>query len=430
MRTQGVRKQPSIGGECGLHVVPSCAANARDHARHCPGAASGRPVSEWDELLRALAERPRENGSEELARTAAFLAEHLGRLGLDVERIAFLAHPYRLRCAGVVALSGALLYAWLLRSRRPGWALLTALALPALLLLELDFYVPVIGWPGAHQEQHVRAVLPARAPAQRLLFTAHYDTKTDLLDHVERAPVELLGVPVSLLLIGGALASLRARRRARRSRLGGVAAAVAAIYGVAMFASLSGGAFVRARSPGALDDGAACALLIRLAERWKTSEPLARTDVELVFLAAEEIGVEGSWHYARSRFHEPARIPTTVLNLEFIGASPSFGVFGRESFALRSYEPDPRLVSILDEAHRKLRGEPLYVTWYGAGTDARSFLAHGVPAATLFSDLPEHALPRHLHSVADDRSRVDEKSLDVALDYLTEVARTVDRRGP
>jgi len=38
-------------------------------------------------------------------------------------------------------------------------------------------------------------------------------------------------------------------------------------------------------------------------------------------------------------------------------------------------------------------------------------------------------LARHLHSASDDRSRIDEKSLDAALDYLTEVALAIDRRG-
>jgi hypothetical protein len=69
------------------------------------------------------------------------------------------------------------------------------------------------------------------------------------------------------------------------------------------------------------------------------------------------------------------------------------------------------------------------VTWYGAATDARSFLAHGVPAATLKSDLPGHALERGMHSTADAPDRLDPAALDASLAYLEAVVRLADQRG-
>ena len=160
------------------------------------------------------------------------------------------------------------------------------------------------------------------------------------------------------------------------------------VYGLGLFASLTAGMFVRARSPGALDDGAACAVLIRLAERLKASGPLPHTEVEIALLSGEEIGVHGSWEYARQRFTEPPDLPTAVVNLEFIGAASDLATFGSEKFSLRSFPPDPALLALLDGVHHQQRQKPLYVTWYGAATDARSFLAHGIPAMTLASDLP------------------------------------------
>jgi acetylornithine deacetylase/succinyl-diaminopimelate desuccinylase-like protein len=384
-------------------------------------------MTPWNDLLRALGDTPRENGTPALGAAADFLVRTLEGAGLAPRLVAFTAHPERLRIAGAIALLGALLYAWLVRTRRPVAALAVALALPALLLLELDFYVPVFGWLRAAEQHHVEVRIPAAERAQRrLLLTAHYDTKTDLLDHVERAPVELLGLPVAFLMIGGAV--VQWRRGWARSRVATVAAFAAAAYGVAMFASLSAGAFVRERSKGALDDGGACAVLVRLAERL-AERPPRRTDVDVVLLSAEEIGVQGSWIYAVDRFRQPPDLPTAVVNLEGIGSAPDLGVFGREQFSLRRYEPAPNLVALLDRVHRELRGKPLYVTWYGAGTDARSFLAHDIPAATLLSDLPGHPLPRHLHSAADDRSRVDEIHLDAVLEYLNRVVSEVDARG-
>ncbi len=389
-------------------------------------------LTEWNDLLRVLAEQPRENGTPALRAAAEFLVERLHSAGLDAHLVSFTAQPYRLRLAGVIAFAGALLYTWCLRIRHPGLALLVAIATPVVLLADLDYHVPLFGWIGSGAAAHVELRLPAAQPMRRLLLTAHYDTKTDWLDHVERAPIELLGLPVTLLMIAGALLAWRAQRRiglhAPRPRTARVAGIVAVLYGAGMLASLSAGALVSNRSPGALDNGAACAVLVRLAERL-AANPLAHTDVDLVWLAAEEAGVQGSHAYAAARFATPPDLPTSVINLEFIGASPNFAVFGRETFSLRSYPPDPALVRTLDQIHQQQRGTPLHITWYGAATDARSFLAHGIPAATLSSDLPEHALPRHLHSAADNTSRLTSTALDAALDYLTATARHIDTAG-
>jgi hypothetical protein len=385
----------------------------------------------WDELLAVVAGGARENGTEALQQAAMKLAGFLRQAGLEPQLWAYVAQPYRLRLVGVLALIASLLYAALLLRRRPGWALVAALAAPIVILAELDFYVPIVGWIGSQPQVHVEATVPARHPAQHLILAAHLDSKTDLLDHVERAPAELLGVPVAIvMLIAAAVAMRRARRGAgATTRLSLAAAALATINGLALFASLTAGAFVTERSHGALDDGGACAVLVRLAQNLAAGEPLERTDVTVLILSGEEIGVYGSWVYAERVFSSPPARPTAVINLEFIGATRELGVFGRETFSSRSFEPDPALLALLDEVHSQRRGAPLYRFPFPAGTDARSFLAHGVRAATLFNDLPEHALPRHLHSSWDRRERIDAASLDEALGYLQEAVRLVDRRG-
>lgn len=384
----------------------------------------------WSELLPRLTAQPRENGSAALKGTAAWLVETLRGMAIDVTTVTYTAHPYRLRAAGILALLGGAAYAWSLRARRPLLALFIALAMPALLLLELERYVPVASWIGATPQQHVVARLPAQRTTQRLVLSAHYDTKTDLLDHVQRAPIELLGLPVTALMVAAAVwAARRGERHEALPRLARIAMWTAPFYGFALFLSLSAGMFVPSRSPGALDDGAACAVLLRLAERLHAAGPLPRTEVEIALLSGEEIGVEGSWEYARQRFAGDADLPTSVINLEFIGAAPNLAVFGSEKFSLRSFAPDPTLVGLLDAVHRQERGAPLYVTWYGAATDARSFLAHGVPAVTLSSDLPNHALGRGMHGATDAPDRIDPVALDATLAYLDAAVRAADQRG-
>jgi hypothetical protein len=390
-------------------------------------------MTAWDPLLAKLAETPRENGTAALHETARFLFETLERAGLDVALVRFDAQPFALRLAGVLALVGALLYWRLLRSGRAHAALAVASAIPLLLLAQLEWQLPVFGWIGAEPQDHVLARRPALAAAQRLILTAHYDTKTDALDHVERAPVDYLALPVIPLMLVGALAAAWAARRPERPRgsalLVSFAAWSAALYGVATFVALSAGAFVRARSPGALDDGGACAVLVRVAEELARRPALARTDVEVLLLSAEEVGVQGSWAYAEQRFATPPEIPTFVLNLEGIGASSELAVLRSERFTLRSFEPDARVVALLDAPHRASFGRPLERTAFGGATDARAFLAHGIPAATLVSYEPGRALPRGLHSVRDSRSRLDESALDASVAFLLAVVASADANG-
>jgi acetylornithine deacetylase/succinyl-diaminopimelate desuccinylase-like protein len=384
----------------------------------------------WDPLLARLAETPRENGTAALHETARFLFEALERTGLEVALFPFTAQPFALRLAGVIALAGGLLYWRLVRRGRARAALAVAIAVPFALVAQLEWYLPVFGWIGAEAQDHVLARRAAHAPEQRLIFAAHYDTKTDLLDHVERAPVDLLAVPVIPLMLVGAWAAGRAPRGPRvLGALASVAAWSAAAYGVASFSALSAGAFVPKRSPGALDDGGSCAVLVRLAEELAAKQPAGRTEVEILLLSAEETGVQGSWAYAAQRFASPPELPTVVVNLEGIGASSDFAVLPRERFTMRSFEPGARAVRLLDAAHRRRFGRGVPFTDFGGATDARSFLAHGIPAATLVSNEPGHRFPRGLHSRRDVRSRLDPAALDASVAFLLEVIAVAESNG-
>lgn len=391
-------------------------------------------MTEWNALLATLADAPRENGSAELQRAAEFLREALEASGAAVDVVPFTAAPWLLRVAGVVILAGALLYWRFVREGRHRAALAVALGVPALLLAQLEWMLPVFDWIGPERQVHlVGSLAPRRAAEQRLIFAAHYDSKTDVLDHVERAPVDRLAAPMVLVMALGAIAARRGVGPSRAQRLlaafGGLAAWSAVVYGVLAFVALSAGALLPWRSHGALDDGGSCAVLVRLVETLAAQEPLERTELEVLLLSAEEVGVQGSWRYARDRFGAGSDLPTFVVNLEGIGASSEHGLLPRERTTLRSFAPDARLVALLDAVHRDRFARGLRVGVAGGATDARSFLAHGVPAATLFSLEQGRSMPRALHSARDDRSRLDPAALDASLGYLLAVARRADADG-
>ena len=168
---------------------------------------------------------------------------------------------------------------------------------------------------------------------------------------------------------------------------------------------------------------------MRLASQLAEGPALERTEVEVILFSAEEVGVQGSWVYAAERFAQPPELESFVVNLEGLGASADHGVLPAERFSLRSLPPDARLVELLDAVHRERFGKPLVALPVGGATDARSFLAHGVPAATLVTREPGQLFPRGLHSARDDRSRLDEAALDASLAYLIDVVRRADARG-
>lgn len=368
-------------------------------------------MADWNTLLDHLASGPREDGTPELAATAAWLVEEAKRRGLEVTTWAYTAHPWRLRIAGVTALLGAATYALAMLRKKHVAALLVALAVPALLIAELDFGVPLLGALHSAEQQHVIARIPAaEAAKQRLVFSAHYDTKTDLLDHVQRAPIQLLGLPVTLLMLFAALRP--------RPRLTKVAVGAALLNGLGLFLVQTGGAFLSGRSPGAVDDGAGCAVLLELGPRLQ----LQRTEVLLVFFSGEEIGLEGSREWVRRGLDRA--LPTKVINLDGVGTAKSLALFKAESGIVRRFDPDPELVATVEQV------TPLYRTFYPATTDARSFLEAGIPALNLASDLPDHALPRHMHSTADRRELVSTEALDDTVRVLLEVARRLDTGSP
>ncbi len=389
----------------------------------------GAEMNEWEPLLHELAEVPRENGTAALEQTAWFLSDALSGAGFEALVHPFPAEPFVLRLLGVAALAIGLFYFLKLRHDRAGTAFLIALLGVGAILAQLEYHVPIFGWIGAKTEHNIEARLaPEGEPEQRILLAAHYDTKTDLLDHVERFPVDALALPVmGLMLLSPLLWAMLRRRRPRAARiLTSVTAWFALVFCVAIFAVLSGGVFVAKRSPGAIDDGAACAVLVRMAEVLAQGPPLQRTEVVVLLLSGEEINLQGSRHYARTRFLELPVLPSYLVNLDPLGASAELAVAGREASSLSGYAPDARLLALLDRVHQRLYGKALRVSTMGGRTDAFSFLDRGIPALTLFSRVDPWWVPRHLHSADDNRARLDLASLGDARDYLVEVVRSFD----
>ena len=370
----------------------------------------------WRFLGDLFASGPRENGSTELADTASRLAAHLESIGGEVALLPFTAHPYSLRITGIIIFAIGVLYCLTMRSGKPLLALLVALIGPALVIVEQDYQVPIFGWPGSAVEHNVSARFGPENPQRRLILSAHYDTKTDLLDHIQRMPLDILALPLVALLL---IAAVGALRNPIGNRLTRAAPWLAALFGFAALLVYTGGGLLSQRSHGALDDGAACAMLAMLAEDLAQPDSLRNSEVEIVFFAAEEIGRQGSQHFVHGRFDRAPDVPTFAVNFDPLGASNVLAIVAKEGGAVRSFRPDEKLIDQVEAVYRATHERELYRTPTGGYTDAVAFLARGIPAVTLFSRVAGWSIiPRGMHSSADRADRIDREALHATLAFV------------
>jgi len=133
-------------------------------------------------------------------------------------------------------------------------------------------------------------------------------------------------------------------------------------------------------SSGAVDNGAACAVLAGLADRLARGEvSLRRTAATLAFFTGEEANMQGSAAYVRSRAWP---LPVVAVNLEVLGQDGGYIYWERDG---RGFWPLPTAAAVtaaLAEAVREVTGE-LPQPAGPVNSDAASFLAAGIPTAVL-----------------------------------------------
>jgi hypothetical protein len=410
-------------------------------------------MDELDELLR-LFSTPRPNGSVAIQQTSRAVQTWLHARHIPFQLQPYTQYPYFFEASGVwMILTRTLLAvsAWL------GWAWWTPiLALAGLLGGTLDsaLHLPLVTWPGKRLGENIlidldltRSNEPALPPggtkAPELIFTAHYDSKTELLDHRQRM-FFLLNIPTGILLtiLVGAAGALQAAWRLNPPAWGTWVYWAGALLSLplAMLAlgyglDLSLGRLVKP-SPGAVDDGAACVILLKLAERlWQgpknmdgsegdlpeqPNKPPINPHITIVLFSGEEIDRQGSRAFVRSRMRTGGE---AVLNLEAMAQDGNYVTWQRDGSVYRLRPTDKRLDNAIRQAVERITGEAPV----GGGpvlSDAASFIERGLPAAVLgtydrrWKDAGFHRPSDNLERVMVDR--IDE-GVNILLQFMREL---------
>ncbi|MEN9937336.1 MAG: hypothetical protein RLZZ387_3915 [Chloroflexota bacterium] len=383
------------------------------------------------ELLRLLS-RPRPSGSLAERETYDMLRAWLDARGISCERHPFRLRPYFFEAVGAWLIASRTLLA-VAALRGWGWR-----AVPIALVGQaggaadiLGF--PLITWPGARDSESLTVSFGPTRADRELIIAAHYDSKTELLDHQRRALL-LRGLRpgIALTFAAALFAAAEGELRARQSPLQPLARAlsIAAAVPVALLAWALGLNLLlgRAASPsaGAVDDGAACVVLLRLAERLAAHKAFTRrTRVTLAIFGGEEVNMQGAATYVRFRFPQPINTPrAAVVNLELLGQRGPYVLWERDGNALRTLPTTPEINQLLHESIMAVTEstpapEPLI------NSDAYPFLAAGVPAAVLGTRDPVLGTGG-LHRPTDSVDRIDLARLPEHVAVLEELIRRYD----
>jgi hypothetical protein len=377
---------------------------------------------------------PRPNGSRALETAVEGVQAWLREGDISVQSHIFVLRPYFMELLGLwLALAGLLLPVAALA--RWGWAgMFLAFLAVAIPLLEVRFLLPTLTALVRRPARNLVVRFPAAQPSKEVLLCAHLDSKTELLDHVgRRAFLGLSRLAVVLALGSGLLIGLETLLAPGTARLvtGWLAFALAlplALYGLGMGANLIGGRFSRVPSSGAVDDGAAVAVLLDLARRLNAADPQLRaTSVTLLFTVGEEAQMQGALAYVRHA-HRPGTAQddplAAVVNLEVVGQNGGYLLWEQDGTAMIQLQTDAQLNQTLVRVIEAMTGEtPLRSAQINS--DAFAFLRQGIAATTLGSY--DKVLGGHgYHSALDSPDRIDPDRLQETVLVLDRFLRELD----
>lgn len=292
-------------------------------------------------------------------------------------------------------------------------------------------HIPLVTWPGKRLGENIIIDISPKLPSENkdsieLLLSAHYDSKTELLDHRQRMFfLRNISTGIMLNVLVGLCGALQAVWGSNPPAWGSWVYWTGALLSLPLAGlalgfglNLSSGRLVKP-SPGAVDDGAACVILLKLAERLQRQA--SPVHITIALFSGEEIDRQGSRAYVRSR----AWIGNErLLNLEAMAQDGDYVTWQRDGSVFHLRPTDTSLDAAIRRAVKHVTGRDP-VPGGPMLSDAAPFIEKGLPAAVLgtydrrLRDTGFHRPSDNLERVSLDRIN---EGVEILLRFVEEVA--------
>ena len=364
---------------------------------------------------------PRPNHSTALDSTADYIKKVLLKWNVPFFVQSFDLYPHTQFFVGLWSLLCAALFFGSVFLNIPIAAVASLIMIVVIMAVEFIRHVPLVSRLKKKKGENIIIRFVPEKPKRELMFCAHYDSKTDVWDHVQRERV-YRWLPANFLLGLGVcgwlfLTHFRPALSSFTTHIVSLSAAGLVLFYFVLFFIAQGGYLLlpkNRQSRGAVDDAASVVSLLALAQRLtqKTID-IGDSAVTILLTSGEEVLLQGARAYARVRFctHPTGDTrPVSVINLEAAGQGGNLCHWRRYGLFMKHHRPDPNLVFRLNRVWEGLSGtimdECNHIT-----DDSLVYLSLGIPAVTIGnSGLPGRGLSG-FHTTADSVSRVDYKNI-------------------
>lgn len=380
--------------------------------------------TDFSELMNILS-IPRPNGSKALQETRDALISWLSDHNIPYHLHTYKVRPYFLEAIGIWMVVPPLLLAlavWL----RWGWlALLLSIIGLLVVQLEAGKGVPILSRIGARQSENIIIEFAPSQPKQELVFSAHYDSKTELMDHRQRTFfMKQLPVAIILSLLLGLLGLIDSFLGQSSDIAFYIGVGLSIPYLILMLGLGANFVFGRFAQPsqGAVDNGAACAILLDLANRLAGENGLQQTKVTIALFTGEEIAAQGSTAYVTER---EWLLPTIALNLEWCGQDGQYITWDKYGGgSVPVYSATTALNDAVAAAVSRANREIILLEG-PVGTDSVPFLANGIPATSM-GTLDRQLGAEGFHRPTDNLERVEIERLSETGKIITNILTQFD----
>ena len=368
---------------------------------------------------------PRPNHSDTLDTVARYIQDILAQHNIPFELQHVTIYPYNMLIAGLVCFILALLFAWCIKKQKSLLALVFLVAIPFILICEFELVKPVVSWIVPKESANIIVSFPQHHATHTLVLVAHYDSKTDIFDHIERAkiyqfivPSILAGLLVLLWLALSKKITLLTKPLYRR--IAAIIVLLCIIEWLLVAVAMGGFIFLKQQSYGAIDNASSVVALLGLADNIKQGTVVNKSlNVEIVFTTGEEINLQGAKWYVKKLLSNKKPQELSVINLELVGEPGNMVYWEKAGVMLTFYSADSNLIQRLAKTYRT-------VTKKDVGTlpkltdDSIMFMREGIPAITVGFANETYGVSG-LHSTKDNLQRVSMDNVHTMVKTLGEI---------